>query len=117
MQILSYFERSFFDLRNAHGSDHCKGNTIFARVSENIANIGRNITKCFISTCPICIKRDTRAKPVPGIKPILSRGFGTRGQVDLINFQSMPNGDFKYLMNYIDHGIKFLFSIIPLKRK
>jgi hypothetical protein len=28
----------------------------------------------------------------------------------------MPNGEFKYLLNYIDHGIKFLFSI-PLKRK
>jgi hypothetical protein len=28
----------------------------------------------------------------------------------------MPNGNFKFLMNYIDHGIKFLFSI-PLKRE
>jgi hypothetical protein len=78
--------------------------------------MGRTITKCFTSTCPLCIKRETRAKPVPGNKPILSRGFGTRGQVDLVDFQSMPIGDFKFLMNYIDHGIKFLFSI-PLKRK
>jgi hypothetical protein len=116
LQRITYLERSYFDLRNAHGADHCKGNTIFGRVSENIANIGRNVTKCFTTTCPECIRRDTRAKPVPGIKPILSRGFGTRGQVDLIDFQSMPNGEFKYLLNYIDHGIKFLFSI-PLKRK
>ncbi len=42
--------------------------------------------------------------------------FGTQGQVDLINFQSMPDGDFCFLMNYIDHGVKFLFSI-PLTCK
>jgi hypothetical protein len=28
----------------------------------------------------------------------------------------MPNGDFSFLINYIDHGIKFLFSI-PLTCK
>jgi hypothetical protein len=28
----------------------------------------------------------------------------------------MPNGDFCFLMNYINHGVKFLFSI-PLIRK
>jgi hypothetical protein len=42
--------------------------------------------------------------------------LGTRGQVDLINFQSMPNGDFRFLLNYLDHGVKFIFGI-PLKRK
>jgi hypothetical protein len=47
-----------------------------------------------------------------GVRPILTIGFGTRGQVDLIDFQSLPNGEFKYLLNYIDHGIKFLFSFL-----
>ncbi len=28
----------------------------------------------------------------------------------------MPNGNFCFLLNYIDHGVKFLFSI-PLTRK
>jgi hypothetical protein len=57
-----------------------------------------------------------RNRPVAGIKPIITHGFGTQGQVDLIDFQSMPNGDFCFLPNYIDHGVKFLFSI-PLTRK
>jgi hypothetical protein len=39
-----------------------------------------------------------------------------RGQVDLIDFQSMLDGDFRFLLIYIDHGIKFLFSI-PIVRK
>jgi hypothetical protein len=57
-----------------------------------------------------------RNRPVAGIKPIITHGFGTRGQVDLIDFQSMPDGNFCFLLNYIDQGVKFLFSI-PLTRK
>ncbi len=32
------------------------------------------------------------------------------------DFQSMPNGNFCFLLKYIDRGVKFLFSI-PLTRK
>jgi hypothetical protein len=109
-------ERVFVDLKKAHGDDHCKGQTIVGRMNDHYANVGRNVTKIFTSTCPVCVKRDNRKKPVAGIKPIVTRGMGVRGQVDLIDYQSMPNGDFKYLLNYLDHGVKFLFSI-PLKRK
>jgi hypothetical protein len=66
--------------------------------------------------CPICITQMKRNWPVAGIKPIITHGFGTQGQVDLINFQSMPDGDFCFLMNYINHGVKFLFNI-PLTCK
>ena len=51
-----------------------------------------------------------------GIRNIVTEGFGVRGQVDLIDFQSMPDGLFKYLLNYIDHGVKKLTSI-PLTSK
>ena len=49
-----------------------------------------------------------------GSQPILTKGFGRRGQVDLIDFQSMPDGDFKFLLNYQDHGIK-LYDCRPTK--
>ncbi|XP_043472416.1 KRAB-A domain-containing protein 2-like [Leptopilina heterotoma] len=39
-----------------------------------------------------------------------------RGQVDLIDFQSCSDGDFKWLMNYQDHATKFL-HLRPLKSK
>jgi len=45
-------------------------------------------TKLFTSTCPICIQRETRLRPTPGIKPIVTRGLGTRGQVDLIDLRT-----------------------------
>jgi hypothetical protein len=56
-------------------------------------------------------------KLVAGIKNIIvTNGFGVRGQIDLINFQSMPDGEFKFLLNYLDDGIKKLTSI-PLVAK
>ena len=51
-----------------------------------------------------------------GIRNIVTLGFGQRGQIDLIDFQSMPDGVFNYLLNYIDHGVKMLISI-PLASK
>lgn len=51
-----------------------------------------------------------KATPKEGVvvKPILSDGFNVCGQVDLVDFQSCPDGEYRYLMNYQDHGTKFL---------
>ena len=37
-------------------------------------------------------------------------------QVDLIDFQSCPDGNYKYLLNYQDHGVK-LVDMRPLTHK
>jgi hypothetical protein len=39
-----------------------------------------------------------------------------RGQTDIIDLQSMPDGAFKFLLNYIDHGVKKL-TCIPITSK
>jgi hypothetical protein len=49
-------------------------------------------------------------------KPIISKDFNKRGQVDLVDFQSVPDGKFKWILNYQDHSTKFL-SLRPLKSK
>ncbi len=113
---VSYLERVFSDLLVGHGLDHSKGRTLYARVADNVSNIPREVCKHFTDTCPRCIERQKRTRPTAGLRPIVTSGFNTRGQVDLIDFQSMPDGDFRFLLNYIDHGIKFLFSI-PITRK
>ena len=51
-----------------------------------------------------------------GVKNIITFGFGVQGHADLIDFQSMPNGAFLFLLNYIDHGVKKL-TCIPLVAK
>jgi len=112
----TYLERLFSDLSKIHIQDHCKGNTLFTRARDRHGNITREVCKIFTDVCPHCVKVLSRNKPTAGIKNIVTEGFGVRGQVDLIDFQSMPDGSFKYLLNYIDHGVKKLTSI-PLTSK
>jgi hypothetical protein len=90
---VSHFERAYADIKHHHGGNHCKGNTLLGCIGEKIDNIGHNCTKLFMQTCPICIQREVCKKPPACIKPIVTHCFGTCGQVDLIDFQLMPNGD------------------------
>ncbi|XP_025414391.1 KRAB-A domain-containing protein 2-like [Sipha flava] len=50
------------------------------------------------------------------IKPIVSKDFNERGQVDLVDFQSLPDGKYKWILNYQDHHTKFI-SLFPLESK
>jgi hypothetical protein len=113
---ITYFEVAYTEIKRAHGQYHTKGHPLYARLGEQFENIGRELCKMFTNMCPICITQMKRNRPVTGIKPIITHSFGIQGQVNLIDFQSMPNGDFHFLMNYINHGVMFLFSI-PLTCK
>ncbi len=55
--------------------------TLCARLGEQFENIGRELCKMFTDMCPICITQVKRNRPVVGIKPIITNGFGTQGQV------------------------------------
>jgi hypothetical protein len=39
-----------------------------------------------------------------------------RAQIDLIDYQSMPDGLFQYVLVYQDHGIKFC-QLWPLRKR
>ena len=41
-------------------------------------------------------------------KPILSKTFNSRGQVDLIDMQSLPDGEFCWILVYQDHFSKLI---------
>ena len=66
--------------------------------------------------CPHFIIILSCRKPSGGIKNIVTDGFWVHGQANIIDFQSMPDGIFKYHLNYIDHGVEKLTSI-PLAVK
>ena len=108
LQQPTYAEKLFTDLWKIHQVDHCKGNTLFTRARDRHGNITRELCKMFTDVCPHCIKVLSRRKPIAGIRNIVTEGFGVRKQVNLIDFQSIPDGLFKYLLNYIDHGVKKL---------
>ena len=117
LQKPTYAERLFTDLWKIHKEDHCKGTTFYYRVRDTHGNVTREVCKLFTDVCPHClVVFSSRKKPTAGIHPIITKGLGVRGQVDLIDFQSMPDGVFNYLLNYINHGVKRLTSI-PLASK
>ena len=41
------------------------------------------------------------------VKLLLSKDLNCRGQVDLVDMQSLPDGDYKFIMHYQDHLTKF----------
>jgi hypothetical protein len=94
-----YFEAAYTEMKRAHGQDNTKLRTLYALyacLGEQFKNIGCELCKMFTDMCPICITRMKRNQLVVGIKPIITHGFGTQGQVDLIDFQSMLDGDFPF---------------------
>jgi len=105
----TYLERLYSDMLHEHGL-HNMCETFRRRLGEKYSNIAMPWIKLFTGTCPGCIAKAKTQKPVAGLRNIITNGFGVRGQVDLIDFQSMPDGTFRFLLNYIDHGIKMLFS-------
>ena len=113
----TYAERLFIDLWKIHQADHCKGVTFYYRKGAKHGNVIREVCKLFTDVCPQCIAVMSHRRPTAGIQPIITLGMCVCGQADLIEFQSMPDGAFKFLLNYIDHGVKKLTCIpITLKR-
>ena len=75
-----------------------------------------SLQELYVKCCPTCAKADVRKPATAGHRPILTKGFGARGQVDLIDMQSNPDHDYKFLLNYQDHGVK-LYDCRPLRNK
>lgn len=69
-----------------------------------------------IECCETCNRKKSTVQKGVVIKPIVTKGFNSRGQVDLVDFQSSPDGEYRWLMNYQDHATKFL-HLRPLKSK
>ena len=78
-------------------------------LNKKYANISGNAIKLFKLLYEECqLRQRYPNKGVVG-KPILSKDFNSRGQVDLLDIQSMADGQYKFIMNYMyqDHLTKF----------
>ena len=113
---IAYVKKVFAELLVAHGPDNIKGRTLYSQLGQLVNNVPCTMCKLFTDLCPRCIEGHQRNRPTAGLQPIVTNGFNICGQVDLVDFQIMPDGKFCFLLNYIDHSIKFLFSI-PLMHK
>ena len=65
-----------------------------------LQNIHSILQEIFVKCCPTCCEAQPRAAQPAGHTPIITAGFGSRGQFDLIDMQSCPDGEFNFLGNY-----------------
>lgn len=89
----------------------------YNELNKQFANISREIIRIFIQMCEQCILKNSRSETTKlVVRPITSDDFNCHGQVDLVDYQSCPDEEFKWVMHYQDHFTKF--SVLrPLKSK
>ena len=63
--------------------NHNKDNALFKAVQTKFGNsLPRNACLLFVKCCPVCIGQvNIKKKKVAGFQPIITKGFGRRGQV------------------------------------
>ncbi|XP_030758323.1 KRAB-A domain-containing protein 2-like [Sitophilus oryzae] len=76
--------------------------------------VSRVAIEKLIETCRVCQQRKNKNHTSSAVQPVISSDIISRGQFDLIDFQSRPDNEFHWLLHYEDHVTKFIF-LRPLK--
>ena len=98
-------------LRTGHG-----GRDRMRRFCSDKWKISRDSCTLFASCCRTCNRKKSTVRSGVVAKHIISDYYNKRGQVDLIDFQNCPDGEYKWLMNYRDHRTEYV-HLRPLKSK
>lgn len=117
--ILYYIRESeLYDvLKNTHSSiGHGGRDRMIKELSIKYKNIARSVIELFLSLCEPCQQKQKGIKKGVVVKPMVFNEFNSRCQVDLIDFQSHPDGKYRFIMVYQDHLTKFVI-LKPLKFK
>ena len=81
---------------------------MFKNISKSYFNISRIACGIFCNECATCLlTRNNAKKTISDHKPILTSGFGSRCQVDLVDLQSSEYEGMKWLLAHVDHGTKY----------
>ncbi len=76
-------------------------------LSDKYANITTEMIMLFLNLCESCQLKKSKVRKGIVVKPIISDDWNTRCQADLIDMQSRPDGNFKFILVYQDHQTKF----------
>lgn len=117
IQYIVPVEHMFDKLLELHlATGHGCRDRMEREVNNKYAFITRKAIEIFLGLCETCQLKRKQAKKGLVVKPIVSKEFNSRCQVDLVDMQSQPDGDKKYIMVYQDHLTKFV-QIRALKTK
>lgn len=79
-------------------------------------NIIAELVMTYLNICEPCQKKLKVPKKGLAVRPMSSSELNSRCQIDLIDMQAQPDGDFKFICVYQDHVTKFV-QLRPLKTK
>jgi hypothetical protein len=107
-----FLEEFYGILEKAHKeTGHGGRDRMIKHLNNGYANISRDCIELFLSLCENC---NMKKKHIS--KGVVVKLFNSRGQVDLMDVQSNPDGKYKFIMVYQDHLTKFC-NIKPLTSK
>jgi len=105
-------------VRDVHVAIGHKGETkTHKKIQETYSNIPKSVVKQVIADCARCTEK-SKKKCVRGVvvRPFLASALNDRGQIDLVDYQSLPDGEYRFIMHYKEHLTKFSF-LRPLTHK
>ena len=77
---------------------------LHSKIREQGYFINIELVKIFLSQSPAHQSRIMKKSQKSLVtNPILSNEFGARGQVDLIDMRTNPDGEYNWILNYQDH--------------
>ena len=79
------------------------------KIYEYYANMSWKLVSEYIEQCERCTEKLPKKEIGPSliIKPITVSDFNDRAQIDLVNFQTLSGGKFKYILHYQKHLSKY----------
>ena len=95
---------------------HSGRDKTFDEVKRNYSWINLSSVNMSLKTCPAYNTRKPIKKSKAG-KPLISLGFLTHVQVDLIDMTSHPDGEFKWILHARDHFTKFSWTYALTSKK
>ncbi|GFU54123.1 SCAN domain-containing protein 3 [Trichonephila clavipes] len=111
-------ENFYHILRETHESTGHGGRDKMLYSLKSQYLIPTSVVLEFLKLCTVCQSKKTSSKKGIVVSRTVSRGSWAnhRGQVDLVDLESTPDGSYKWLLHYQDHATKFSF-LRPLTSK
>ncbi|KAI1722104.1 integrase core domain-containing protein [Ditylenchus destructor] len=88
---------------SAHSKLIHPGRDLMCKELKRYYGITQQIAQLYVSLCEGCESKKAKAKKGLVVKPIRSNNFNDRCQVDLIDLQARPDGEYKFLMVPLTH--------------
>lgn len=81
---------------------------MLVEVGRKYKNVTTEAVKIYLRLCEACEKKQKSVRKGLVVKPIIHSEMNSRAQIDLIDMQSNPDNDYKFIFVYQDHLTKFV---------